>query len=430
MRIGWSLETIEPFGRLDIVVNAVGGGAGKELHPAETYPREAWDWIMELNLRSTIVPTQAAVRSMIEAGHGGAVLNMSSVRANLGIDAGYSAYVAAKGAISSLTRQWATEWARHDIRVNAIMPTFVDTPQVASLLADPAFKQGIVGRIPMRRIGELRDLVGPGDLPLLRCRVVRDRAGARHRRRPHRDAIATAQEPPMPTATLDLEKVTPNVYTTTKLRGCNPSFVTTSDGVVVIDTPQLPTRAVAMRAEAESHGPIRYLINTENHVDHIFGNWWFRGAGEVVNHQALYDIFMDPNAALDPFAYALEAIPTDDPEARAAHPRSRPVLRQPAARDRRVHGRPDAAGRRPHVPLPVDARPHPGPARGPRARGARRVHRRHDLQRGPDVADDLERRPVARGAGADPGAPGRRLPGPGPRPGRDARVRRRTSGRC
>ena len=64
-----------------------------------------------------------------------------------------------------------------------------------------------------------------------------------------------------------------------------------------------------MRAEAESHGPIRYLINTENHVDHIFGNYWFRGAGEVVNHQALYDIFMDPNAALDPFAYALEAIP-------------------------------------------------------------------------------------------------------------------------
>jgi cyclase len=70
-----------------------------------------------------------------------------------------------------------------------------------------------------------------------------------------------------------------------------------------------------MRREAESHGPIRYLINTENHVDHIFGNWWFRGSGEVVNHQALWDIFMDPKAALDPFAYALEAIPTDDPGA-------------------------------------------------------------------------------------------------------------------
>lgn len=153
--------TIERFGQIDIVVNAVGGGAGQALHPAEQYPREAWDWIMDLNLRSTIVPTQAAVRSMIQTGRGGAVLNLSSVRANLGINAGYSAYVAAKGAISSLTRQWATEWAKHGIRVNAIMPTFVDTPQVASLLADPAFKQGIVNRIPMARIGELRDLVGP-----------------------------------------------------------------------------------------------------------------------------------------------------------------------------------------------------------------------------------------------------------------------------
>jgi cyclase len=124
----------------------------------------------------------------------------------------------------------------------------------------------------------------------------------------------------MSTAPLELEQVTPNVFTTTKLRGCNPSFVVTSDGVVCIDTPQLPTKAVAMRAAAETHGNIRYLINTENHVDHIFGNYWYRGAGEIVNHQALWDIFMDPNAALDPFAYALEAIPTDDPEGAALLP--------------------------------------------------------------------------------------------------------------
>ena len=123
-----------------------------------------------------------------------------------------------------------------------------------------------------------------------------------------------------PAAAIEMEQVTPNVFTITKLRGCNPSFVVTSDGVVVIDTPQLPTKAVAMRAEAEKHGRIRYLINTENHVDHIFGNYWFRGAGEVVNHKALWDIFMDPKAALDPFDYALEAIPTDDPEGAALLP--------------------------------------------------------------------------------------------------------------
>jgi cyclase len=112
-----------------------------------------------------------------------------------------------------------------------------------------------------------------------------------------------------------MDRVTPHVFTTTRLRGCNPSFVTTSDGVVVIDTPQLPTRAVAMRREAESHGTIRYLINTEHHVDHIFGNYFFKGAGTVVEHRGLFENFMVPTPELDPFAYALEAIPTDDPEA-------------------------------------------------------------------------------------------------------------------
>jgi NAD(P)-dependent dehydrogenase (short-subunit alcohol dehydrogenase family) len=154
-------ETLERFGQVDILVNAVGGGAGKVLHPAESYPRSDWDWIMELNVRSTILPGQAVARAMIERGRGGRILNLSSVRANLGINSGYSAYVAAKGAISSLTRQWATEWAKYGIHVNAIMPTFVDTPQVATLLADPAFKAGIVNRIPLGRVGETRDLVGP-----------------------------------------------------------------------------------------------------------------------------------------------------------------------------------------------------------------------------------------------------------------------------
>jgi len=151
---------VDRFGRLDITVNAVGGGAGKVLFSAEEYPRDAWDWIMELNLRSTLVATQAAVRAMIAGGNGGHVLNIVSVRAQLGINAGYSAYVAAKGAIASLTRQWATEWAKHKINVNAISPTFVDTPQVAMLLGDPKFKAGLLSRIPLGRVGGTDDLVG------------------------------------------------------------------------------------------------------------------------------------------------------------------------------------------------------------------------------------------------------------------------------
>jgi cyclase len=117
-----------------------------------------------------------------------------------------------------------------------------------------------------------------------------------------------------------MENVTPRVFTETKLRGCNPSFVVTSDGVVVIDTPQLPTRAVAMREEAEGYGTIRYVVNTEHHVDHIFGNYYFKGAGEVVHHQGVYDNFMVVAPILDPFAYAAEAISTDDPDGAAIFP--------------------------------------------------------------------------------------------------------------
>jgi gluconate 5-dehydrogenase len=153
-------RTVDRYGRLDIILNAIGGGAGKVLFDAQDYPDDAWQWIYELNVTSTLLPTQYAVKAMIEGGRGGRVLNISSVRGMLGINAGYSAYVAAKGAINSLTRQWATEWAKHGINVNAISPTFVDTPQVAMLLGDPVFKKGLVDRIPLRRVGGTGDLVG------------------------------------------------------------------------------------------------------------------------------------------------------------------------------------------------------------------------------------------------------------------------------
>jgi cyclase len=111
-----------------------------------------------------------------------------------------------------------------------------------------------------------------------------------------------------------VQRVTSNVFTSTEIRGCNPSYVVTSDGVVVIDTPQLPTKALEVRAEAQAQGPIRYVVNTEHHVDHIFGNYYFKGAGQVVHHQGVADNFMVPTPDLDPYDYAAEAIPTDDPD--------------------------------------------------------------------------------------------------------------------
>ncbi len=153
-------QAVETFGRVDIVVNGIGGGAGTALHPAEQYPDSEWRRILDLNLTTALHLSQSAARSMIAAGSGGSILNISSVRGQLGIDAGYSAYVAAKGALDALTRQHATEWAKHRIRVNAISPTFVRTAQAASLLADQQFYDRLVSRIPLRRIADPDDLVG------------------------------------------------------------------------------------------------------------------------------------------------------------------------------------------------------------------------------------------------------------------------------
>jgi NAD(P)-dependent dehydrogenase (short-subunit alcohol dehydrogenase family) len=153
-------ETTRSLGRLNALVNAVGGGAGAALHDAENYPTDDWDWIMDLNLRSQFLVSRAAARTMIAAGNGGRILNISSVRGQLGVRLGYSAYVAAKGAMNALTRQHATEWAKHGITVNAISPTFVRTPQVESLLADETFHQGLIARIPLGRIADPDDLVG------------------------------------------------------------------------------------------------------------------------------------------------------------------------------------------------------------------------------------------------------------------------------
>ena len=153
-------ETVKELGHLDILLNAIGGGITKAMHPAEDYPAKDWDRVMDLNLRTQFLVSKAAARAMIDGGRGGRILNISSVRGQLGVHLGYTPYVAAKAAMNGLTRQHATEWAKHGITVNAISPTFVRTPQVEDLLADEQFRQGLVSRIPLGRYAEPDDLVG------------------------------------------------------------------------------------------------------------------------------------------------------------------------------------------------------------------------------------------------------------------------------
>lgn len=80
-----------------------------------------------------------------------------------------------------------------------------------------------------------------------------------------------------------MQKISDRVYAETGFRGCNPGFVVTGEGVVMIDTPQLPSDAIEWRDEIDKFGPVCYLINTEPHRDHFSGNFFFKG--KVVAHE-------------------------------------------------------------------------------------------------------------------------------------------------
>jgi glyoxylase-like metal-dependent hydrolase (beta-lactamase superfamily II) len=126
-----------------------------------------------------------------------------------------------------------------------------------------------------------------------------------------------------------MEKITDNVYAATDIRGCNPGYVVTKEGVVVVDTPQLPTRAVAMREEILRKEPIRFLINTEHHIDHIFGNHFFAGLCPVVGHQYILENFWTPIRGVDPYPYMEEVVKEDDPRGMALMPGEKEVRVDP-----------------------------------------------------------------------------------------------------
>jgi len=91
-----------------------------------------------------------------------------------------------------------------------------------------------------------------------------------------------------------MQKITRNVYAETGFRGCNPGFVVTKEGVVMIDTPQMPKDALKWRDEIAKHGPVRYLINTEPHGDHFTGNYFFEGT--VVAHEGTREAILAASA--------------------------------------------------------------------------------------------------------------------------------------
>jgi NAD(P)-dependent dehydrogenase (short-subunit alcohol dehydrogenase family) len=143
----------ERYGRLDILVNNAGLGAN---HPAVDVTEADFDELFAVNLRGLFFCCQAAAIPMLERGYG-RIVNMSSQAGLVGIR-DHAVYSATKGGVNQLTRVLALEWSARGVTVNAVAPTFIETPGTRERLAQPAFRQSVLERIPAGRVGTIDDV--------------------------------------------------------------------------------------------------------------------------------------------------------------------------------------------------------------------------------------------------------------------------------
>ncbi len=148
-------EVEAAVGAVQMLVNSAGMNI---LKPAEDYDIESFDRVMSLNVRATHLVCKAAANRWMIPARSGCIVNLSSVKGFIGTGSDYTAYCASKGAVNMYTKQLACEWAKYEIRVNAIAPTFVRTPINARQLDDPAFVEKLLRRIPLARIGKPEDV--------------------------------------------------------------------------------------------------------------------------------------------------------------------------------------------------------------------------------------------------------------------------------
>ena len=150
-------EVARNRGHIDILLNNAGI---TDRRPAEEMPQSVWERTIAVNLTGMFLFCQAVGRLMIAQG-GGSIINMASIGGLIGLPGGNAAYGASKGGAISLTRTLAVEWAGHGIRVNALAPCQFRTPLIASLLEDPERRRQILESIPLGRVGDPEELVGP-----------------------------------------------------------------------------------------------------------------------------------------------------------------------------------------------------------------------------------------------------------------------------
>jgi NAD(P)-dependent dehydrogenase (short-subunit alcohol dehydrogenase family) len=163
-------ECVRRFGRLDVLVAAAGISHALYVSGAEptearadraatgvmTTPTEYWEKVLNVNLTGVMMTDRAAARRMMRTG-GGSIVNIASGAAKIPI-AGQADYCVSKAGVWMLTKVFALEIARENIRVNAIGPGIIDTPMTAGLRANEEFSRRLAQSIPLKRLGQPEDI--------------------------------------------------------------------------------------------------------------------------------------------------------------------------------------------------------------------------------------------------------------------------------
>jgi len=150
---------LERFGRIDILVNNAGAAWGA---PAEAYPPEGWNKVMDLNVTGLFLLTQAVARDAFLKQGKGAVVNLASIEGLQGhhhSQLGTIAYNTAKGAVINMTRALAAEWGPKNIRVNAVAPGYFPSKMTLTTLGQHG--EEMLRQTPLGKLGGDTDLMGP-----------------------------------------------------------------------------------------------------------------------------------------------------------------------------------------------------------------------------------------------------------------------------
>jgi|HigsolmetaAR203D_1030402.scaffolds.fasta_scaffold00376_5 NAD(P)-dependent dehydrogenase (short-subunit alcohol dehydrogenase family) len=149
-------KTLELHDRIDILVNCAGINFR---HPADTYTEEAWNRVLNINLSGVYRMCQEAGRKMIEQ-KSGCIINITSMMTHR-VNPNQSAYAASKAGVAQYTRLLAVEWAKHNVRVNAVSPGYIETELTKGTFANEDYARKVLELTPQNRFGKPEQVADP-----------------------------------------------------------------------------------------------------------------------------------------------------------------------------------------------------------------------------------------------------------------------------